>query len=223
MLIFRRRMSRPRKQRKKHSTQPHNRHVSKMIITFTIVGLVVAVLGFFGFPYLKSVIWPISVEPDEISLRQNPWTIKTTSSVTNLRSDKTQYDVWIMLRFEDCNVDAQNISFEFPDLENTISGPTGSVVVNYDCVIIKGLDSQDRLVIFIILHHLLPSESFRFVTNIDTSQGFTGGKDPRISVKSIRHADTPVNLISQGNELAYPFTPPFSFTITSLSLRLKQQ
>jgi hypothetical protein len=216
-------MSKPRKQRKKQSTQPHNKHVNKMIITLTIVALVVAALGVFGFPYLKSLIWPISVEPNEISLQQNPWTIKTTSSVTNLRSDKTQYDVWIMLRFEDCDIDAKNISFEFPDLEDTISGTTGSVVANYDCVIIKGLDSQDKLVIFIILHHLLPSESFQFVTSIDTSQGFTGGKDPRISVKSIRHADAPVNLISQGNELAYPFTPPFSFTITSLSLRLKKQ
>lgn len=198
------------------------------LATFTIVvmaiGILLAVVGVFGFPYIKSVIKPINIEPDEIPLQQNLWSTKTTFTVSNLRSDKTRYDVWVLLRFEDCTVEPQSISFELPNLEDTISGTVGGIVANYDCVIVKGFDSQDRLVVFLIVHHLLANQSLQVVTNIDSSQRFIGGEDARISIKSIRHSDTPVNLISKGNELAYPsFTPPFNFKMASISLRLRRQ
>ncbi|TRZ95968.1 MAG: hypothetical protein D4R82_01310 [Dehalococcoidia bacterium] len=200
---------------------------NKLVIVTTVATLIcllLAVLGLFGYPYIKSLIRPINIEPKEISLQQSPWSIKTTFTVSNLRSDKTQYDVWIMLEFNDCTIDPQSISFELPDLEDAISGTVGHIVVNYDCVVVKGFDSQNKLIIFLIIHHLLANQSLQVVTNIDSSQGFIGGKDARISIKSIRHSDTPVNLVSKGNELAYPaLTVPFTFKIKSISLKLKRQ
>ena len=195
-----------------------------MVIVITVVTIILAILGFFGYSYIKSLITPINIEPDEISLQQSPWSIKSTFTVSNQRSDKTQYDVWIMLEFNDCTIDLKNVSFELPSLGNTISGTVGNIVVNYDCVIVKGFDSTKKPIIFLIIHHLMPSQSLQIVTNIDSSQTFIGGKNARISIKSIRHSDTPVNLISQGGQLAYPaLIFPFSFTLTSIDFKLWRQ
>jgi len=129
-----------------------------------------------------------------------------------------------MLEFKNCTIDPQCISFELPNLEDTISGTVGYFVVNYDCVVVTGFDEKDNLITFLIIHHLLVDQSLQVVTNIDSSKGFAGGKNARISIKSIRHSDTPVNLVSKGDELAYPaLTFPFNFKLKSISLKMKRQ
>ena len=212
---------------RKTSTKTKRKKRDKLVVITTIItliGLLLAVLGFFGYPYIKSIIRPINIEPNEISLQQSPWSIKAPFTMSNLRSDKTQYDVWIMLEFKDCTIDPQRISFELPNLEDTISGTVGQIVANYDCVVVKGFDPQNNTVAFLIIHHLLAAQSLQIIANIDSSQGYSGGKNARISIKSIRHSDTPVNLISKGDELAYPaLTFPFNFKVKSISLKLKRQ
>lgn len=193
-------------------------------IVTTLVFLVLAIAGLFGYPYIKSLIRPISVEPNEISLQQSPWSVKTPFTVTNQRSDKIQYDVWIMLEFDECTIDPKSISIELPQLEDTISGKVGVIEANFDCVVVKGFDPQNRLITFLIIHHLLGNQSLQVITNMDLSKGFVGSKNARITIKSIRHSDTPVNLISKGNELAYPaLVFPFNFKIESISLKLRRQ
>ncbi len=212
---------------KKTTTKAKRKNGKKLVMITTVatlIGLLLAALGLFGYPYIKSLIRPINIEPDEISLQQSPWSIKAIFTVSNLRPDKTQYDVWIMLEFNDCTIDPQRLSFELPSLEDTMSGTVGHVVANYDCVIVTGFNLQNKLVAFLIIHHLLANQSLQIVTKIDSSQGFVGGKDAKISIKSIRYSDTPVNLVSRGNELVYPaLTFPFDFKVKSIALRLKRQ
>jgi hypothetical protein len=193
-----------------------------MTLILTIVGLLLAAIGIFGFPYLKSLIWPINVEPSEIAVQQSPWSTKAFFNVSNLRTDKTHYDVWIMLKFVNCTFTPQNISIELPDLKDTLTGRVGQIEANYDCVVLQGFDEQDNMVAFLIIHHLLPNQSLPITININASEETSISKNAKIYIKSIHQSDTPVNLNSNGSALSYPFTPPISFTVKSISYKLRK-
>lgn len=197
---------------------------NKFFITLllSIFGLILAIIGIFGFSYLKSLVIPIIVEPSEVAIQQYPWSTKNIFNISNLRQDKTQFDIWIMLKFENCALTPQNISIDLPDLQNTLAERMSQIEVSYDCVIIKGVDSQDNLIAFLIIHHLLPSQSLPITINVNPPDAASVSNNARISIKPVRQSDTPISLNNNGSELSYPFTPPINFKAKTIALKLRK-
>ncbi|GAJ04792.1 unnamed protein product [marine sediment metagenome] len=165
---------------------------------------------------------PIKISPTQISLKAQPWKIKTTFHVQN-RSTEILFDVWIKLTMENCDIKANDIKIDSGGGEGFLSERISNISVDYDFVRMDGTDNKGKACIFFILYSLVPQIPQPFTIEVTSKASVEKHINPRILLRVIRHSKVPVKLLKRNNEIAYPVTPPEAFTIKNLSLRMKRK
>jgi hypothetical protein len=189
------------------------------LISF-IIDIVSTVLN--AIPFIKRFRAPIIISPKQISIGLKPWNIKTTFHVQN-RTEEVLFAVWLKLYVENCSLRTNNIKIHSGDRKPFLSAKTSNISINYDFVRIDGVDSIGNDCIFFIIHSLDPQTAQLFTIDITAATNNEYTKKSRILLRVVRHAKTPVKLLSLNNEVAFPFMPPENLTIKSLTLLMKRE
>ena len=186
-----------------------------------IIGIVSTLFNAIPFIH-KTFRAPIIISPKRISLNAQPWDIKTTFHIQN-RTTEVLFDVWIKLTLENCNTRSNDIKIDSGGGKGFLSAEISSISVDYDFVRMDGADNKGKACIFFILYSLVPQLPQPFTIEVTSKVSVEKRINPRILLKVIRHSKTPVKLLKQNNEIAYPVTPPEAFTIKSLSLKMRRK
>lgn len=187
-----------------------------------IIGIVVTTLSV-AIPLIyRKFRAPVIISPKHISLKAQPWKIKTTFHVQN-RTKEILFDVWIKLTVEDCDIRSNNIKINSGAKEGFLSEKISNVSVDYDFVRMDGTDNKGKECLFFILYSLVPQMPQSFVIEVISKAGVEENRNPRILLRVIRYSKAPVKLLKRNNETVYPFTPPEAFKIESLSLKMKRK
>ena len=191
------------------------------MVLLTAIALITSIGSPFLF-YYQPWVKPITVDPISISLGQLPWQIQTDFYVHN-NTRRTLFDIWVMIAFNDVSIKPSYIDINTPDSEQSASGVTGNILVNFTIVRFDGkITSDNRQVIFLLIHQLTPDETRGFSANINCYNDAYVGLNPALSLQVLKHSNTPTAVINNGSELAYNFTPPISFTQSGMSLYMKK-
>jgi len=190
------------------------------LISF-VINIVSTVLNAIPFIH-KTFRAPIIISPKRISLKAQPWNIKTTFHAQN-RTTEVLFDVWIKLTLEDCDIRSNDIKIDSGSRKGFLSAKISNISVDYDFVRMDGTDNKGKACIFFILYSLVPQIPQPFTIEVTSKASVEKHINPRILLKAIRHSKAPVKLLKRNNEIAYPVTPPEAFTIKSLSLKMKRK
>ena len=186
------------------------------------IGIIVAI-GIAAIPFIyKKFRAPVIISPKQISLKAQPWKIKTTFHVQN-RTKEILFDVWIKLTVEDCDIRSNNIKIDSGGGEGFLSEKISNISVDYDFIRMDGTDNKGKECLFFILYSLVPQIPQPFTIEVTSKARVEKNRNPRILLRVIRYSKAPVKLLKQNNEIAYPFTPPEAFKIKSLSLKMKRK
>lgn len=187
-----------------------------------IIGIVVTILGV-AIPLIyRKFRAPVIISPKQISLKAQPWKIKTTFHVQN-RTKEILFDIWIKLTVEDCDVRSNNIKINSGGKEGFLSEKISNISIDYDFVRMDGTNSKGKECLFFILYSLVPQIPQPFAIEVISKAEAKKNRNPRILLRVIRCSKTPVKLLQRNNEIAYPFTPPENFTLKSLLLLMKRK
>lgn len=186
-----------------------------------IIGITVTILAV-AIPFIyKKFRAPVIISPNQISLKAQPWNIKTTFHVQN-RTTKTLFNVWIKLTLQDCNIKAHDIKIDSVSKERALWVNISNISINYDQVRMDVIDKKGKESIFFILHSISPQETQSFTFESTAKTNVTENTNPKILLKKIDYSKEPLQILKQDNETAYIFQPPEGFKITKPWLRMKR-
>jgi len=189
-----------------------------------IIDIISAILN--AIPFLKRFRSPIIISPKQISIGVKPWNIKTTFYVKN-RTEETLFDIWLKLYGENCNLITNNIKIHprdgKPFSSASLSERISNISISYDFIRMDGIDSIGNKCIFFVIYSLDPQTAKSFTIDIIAVANNEYTKKSRILLRVVRHAKTPAKLLSQNNEVAFPFMPPENFTVKSVMLLMKRE
>ena len=190
-----------------------------------MIGLIINIVStiFNAIPFIhRKLRAPVTISPKQISLKAQPWNIKTTFHVQN-RSTEILFDVWIRISMEDCAIRSNDIRIDSGSGEGLLSEKISDISVDYDFVRMDGTDNKGKECIFFIVYSLVPQIPQPFTIEVASKSTLEKNRKPRVLLEAIRYSKEPVKLLRKNNEIAYPFTPPQAFTIKSLSLKMKRK
>jgi len=170
----------------------------------------------------KKLRTPVTISPKQISLKAQPWNIKTTFHVQN-RTTEILFDVWIRISVEDCDIKSNDIRIDSGKGERLLSERISDISIDYDFVRMDGADNKGKECIFFIIYSLAPQIPQPFTIEVVSKSNLEKNRKPRILLGTIHYSKEPVKLLKKNNEIVYPFTPPQAFTIKRLSLKMKRK
>jgi len=190
-----------------------------------MLGLIINILStiFNAIPFIhKKLRTPVTISPKQISLKAQPWNIKTTFHLQN-RTTEILFDVWIRISVEDCDIESNDIRIDSGKSEGILSERISDISIDYDLVRIDGDDNKGKECIFFIVYSLPPQIPQPFTIEVVSKSNVEKYRKPRILLRTTRCSKEPVKLLKKNNEIVYPFTPPQAFTIKRLSLKMKRK
>ncbi len=194
-------------------------------IIIGVVGIIVTILVV-AIPFVcKKFRAPVIISPKRISLKAQPWNIKTTFHVQN-RTEEVLFDIWVKLYGENCDLRTGDIKINPKDgkpfSSANLSAKISNISISYDFIRMDGVDSIGNKCIFFVIYSLDPHTTQTFTIDITVATNeYT--KKSRILLRVARHAKTPAQVLSRKNEAAFPFPPPENFTAKSIALLMKRE
>jgi hypothetical protein len=187
-----------------------------------IIDIISAVLN--AIPLIKKFRAPVIISPKYISLKAQPWNIKTTFHVQN-RTSKILFNVWIKLTIQDCEITPHDIKIDSGSKERLLweNLPNTNISINYDQVRMDGIDDKGRQCIFFILHSLDPQIAQSFTLKVTSTASVEKNVKPQIVLERIDYSKAPLQILTKNNETSCEFQPPEGFKITSAWLRMKKE
>lgn len=187
-----------------------------------IIGIVVTTLSV-AIPLIyRKFRAPVIISPKHISLKAQPWEIKTTFHVRN-RTTKILFNIWIKLTIADCDLKSNDIKIASGNGGGFLWENLSNISINYDQVRMDGINDKGRECIFFILHSLDPQITQSFTLEVTSKASVEKNINPQIVLERIDYSKAPLQILKQNNEIAYTFEPPEGFKIKSVWLRMKRK
>lgn len=183
-------------------------------IAFTCVVVFLAV----GFPimYTYKAEEVISIAPKEFSIQKLPYSTYGNFVVHNNLNDKTEFNVWVVITFDDCSIDFSRIGINSPNLERGIVSNFGDIPISSNYFALAGNNTKGQQVICLFIRQLIPSETCTFKLQIEPTVNDFVGEDANIGFSIASYSDNPWKVIGKEGAIYQLFTPPIDMTVTTI-------
>ncbi|MFC1870249.1 hypothetical protein ACFLYE_03155 [Chloroflexota bacterium] len=195
------------------------KQIKWILPTIAILGFIITIV-FVIIPWASLIKSPIIVDPDEISFKEQSWQTSTSFYVQN-RTGNTFSSVWIKVLIDDSVIKPNDILIDAKGEQYTPWEPltNSNISLDFSFLRMDGLDSKGKPCIFFIIHHLLPRETQPFIIKIGTTTEINKQQNSRLLLSAVAHSKEPNRILKRGDETAYLFTPPETFTLDSISFK----
>lgn len=167
-------------------------------------------------------IWPnyVLVNPDKLDLSSSGWVTLQNIEINNQKLSSI-YSVWIKATSISGDFDIDDIQIESKPNEESFSQSIGEINVNYQILIFRGLDANNKPCIYFLIAKIKPIAS-EFI-QIRKKRPNLSKNDLHLLLKLVRYSDKPPRMASKADAAALQFNPPESLTIKSISVFLKRK
>jgi hypothetical protein len=163
----------------------------------------------------------IKISPNKIILNANEWKGKSSFNIYN-GTGEMFYDLYIKLELKDSGISSQDIELTPHNNSDFMKGQIGNMSISFDIIQFKGIDSNDKECIYLILYSLAPNQNQDFLVGLGKLLN-TNNRQIQILVKLMQSSKVPPNMLSRGNEVSYPINFPEKFTVREQSMLMKKE
>jgi hypothetical protein len=171
---------------------------------------------------VREYLSKISVTPETMAIGIGNWQTHSMFKVHN-RTDEVFYQIWVKLTVDGLNVTTRDIEVEVvrprdDDLKIKAGGIEWSTrVVRYN-----GTDKTGNKAVFLLIADLNPRETLSFVLGNINPKPSAVFYQVRVALSVVGFSRKPATILSQKGKVAMSFTPPESFKLEGVALRLKK-
>jgi len=186
-----------------------------------IIGVLITILILIGNWLYNRLKDPIVVSPKEIIHKSKQWDERVTFNVFN-RTEKMLYSIWVKLLIIDTNVKPEDIEIEseFGDKFNPID--LGNISIDFDIIRFDCLDSIKKECIYLLLRNLSSKEPKSLLLNLKSKINNDELSTSKINLKIYSYSKEAPRLLTQKDQIAYPFKPPENIKFKSIYLLMKR-
>lgn len=186
-----------------------------------IIGISITILIFVGKLLYNKYKEPIVISPKQIIYSPKQWDEKITFNIRN-RTEKMLYSIWVKLQLIGENIKQKDIELESELGDRFNPTNLGGISIDFDIIRFDCLDSMERECIYLLFRSLPFNKSKSLILNLKSKTNNDELSTSKIYLKIYSYSKEEPRLLTQKDQVAYPYIPPENIKLKSICLLMKR-